>query len=93
MVNSFLDKRGQRDGQRMSFQHSAECESRTDALFRTGAYPSHVKHPTPLSDLVNFDLVLDVVISERMHLTDKGVSAKCIDMWINGHPEIGFKLT
>uniref|UniRef100_A0A182W806 Uncharacterized protein n=1 Tax=Anopheles minimus TaxID=112268 RepID=A0A182W806_9DIPT len=57
---------------------------RTDIKFRNMEYPSHIKNPTPLIDLINFDIIQDVIVSDRLHLIDLGLMKKLLNGWCRG---------
>uniref|UniRef100_A0A182RGM3 Uncharacterized protein n=1 Tax=Anopheles funestus TaxID=62324 RepID=A0A182RGM3_ANOFN len=59
-------------------------EKRTDAKFRAREYPQHCKKPTPLTDILYFDIIADVIIADRLHLIDFGVMRKLLNGWIKG---------
>ncbi|XP_049294177.1 uncharacterized protein LOC125769488 [Anopheles funestus] len=59
-------------------------EKRTDAKFRAQEYPQHCKKPTPLIDILYFDIIADVIIADRLHLIDLGVMRKLLNGWIKG---------
>uniref|UniRef100_A0A182P9T4 Transposase domain-containing protein n=1 Tax=Anopheles epiroticus TaxID=199890 RepID=A0A182P9T4_9DIPT len=82
-----------REGSRMFFRYRECREPRTHAKFVTHEYPAHIIYRSPLVDLTNCDVVQDIVSAERMHLVDKGVMHKCLNIWINGHCEVSGKLT
>uniref|UniRef100_A0AAG5DNQ2 Transposase domain-containing protein n=1 Tax=Anopheles atroparvus TaxID=41427 RepID=A0AAG5DNQ2_ANOAO len=60
------------------------ADPRTDAEFRSGAYTAHCKKSTPLLDLSYFDIVEDVIVSDRLHLLDLGIMKKLLRGWLNG---------
>ncbi|XP_053678671.1 uncharacterized protein LOC128729048 [Anopheles nili] len=37
---------------------------------------SFIKAPTPLTDWLNFDIIQDVIVADRMYLIDLGVTKK-----------------
>uniref|UniRef100_A0A182NT41 Uncharacterized protein n=1 Tax=Anopheles dirus TaxID=7168 RepID=A0A182NT41_9DIPT len=58
---------------------SVHAELRTDAGFRNRIDKDHHKDwKTPLEDLHNFNLVDDVVVADRLHLIDLGVTKKLL---------------
>uniref|UniRef100_A0A182N9Z1 Uncharacterized protein n=1 Tax=Anopheles dirus TaxID=7168 RepID=A0A182N9Z1_9DIPT len=58
---------------------SVHAELRTDAGFRSRIDKDHHKEwKTPLEDLHNFNLIDDVVVAERLHLIDLGVTKKLL---------------
>uniref|UniRef100_A0A182MZG8 Transposase domain-containing protein n=1 Tax=Anopheles dirus TaxID=7168 RepID=A0A182MZG8_9DIPT len=57
---------------------------RTDAGFRAGAYPGHCKTATPLLDLSGFNIIEDVIVADRLHLTDLGVMKRLLLGWRDG---------
>ncbi|XP_041767327.1 uncharacterized protein LOC121591047 [Anopheles merus] len=80
------------DGKLVYYKQGQACEPRTDALFRTEHYPGHVSNWTPLRDLENCDLVLDIVVTERRQLTELGVLPQLLQLWVNGYQGIDCKL-
>ena len=42
--------------------------------------------------MINCHMIMDFVL-DCMHLINKGVLARKMDIWINGHPEVKFKLS
>uniref|UniRef100_A0A182TMA6 Uncharacterized protein n=1 Tax=Anopheles melas TaxID=34690 RepID=A0A182TMA6_9DIPT len=42
-----------------------DAPNRTDALFRDGTYRAHIRHSTPLVDLANFDMIMDIPTTDR----------------------------
>lgn len=51
---------------------------RTDANFRASAYGRHHKTVTPLADVPNLDLIEDIVVGDRLHLIDLGVTKRLL---------------
>ncbi|XP_053674051.1 uncharacterized protein LOC128724349 [Anopheles nili] len=43
-----------------------------------------MKIPTPLIDLINLDIIEDIIVSDRLHLIDLGITKKLIKGWIDG---------
>ncbi|XP_311044.4 uncharacterized protein LOC1272165 [Anopheles gambiae] len=80
------------DGKLVYYTQETACEPRTDKLFRGKHYPGHVSKWTPLRDLKNCDLVLDIVVTERRQLTELGVLAQLLQLWVNGYQDIDCKL-
>uniref|UniRef100_A0A182WY64 Transposase n=1 Tax=Anopheles quadriannulatus TaxID=34691 RepID=A0A182WY64_ANOQN len=80
------------DGKLVYYKYETACEPRTDVLFRAKHYPGHVSHWTPLRELENCDLVLDIVVTERRQLTELGVLAQLLQLWVNGYQGIDCKL-
>lgn len=63
---------------------NTSASKRTDADFRLKRYPDHHHTRSPLLDLVNFDLIDDVIVSDRLHLIDLGVIRKLLQGWRAG---------
>uniref|UniRef100_A0A8W7PB59 Uncharacterized protein n=1 Tax=Anopheles coluzzii TaxID=1518534 RepID=A0A8W7PB59_ANOCL len=80
------------DGKLVYYTQETACEPRTNKLFRDNHYPGHVSKWTPLRDLKNCDLVLDIVVTERRQLTELGVLAQLLQLWVNGYQDIDCKL-
>lgn len=72
---------------------SINSAPRTDAHFRTKSYGRHHKTPTPLIDIPNLDLIQDIIVGDRLHLIDLGVTKRMLKGWRDG--SLGFltKLT
>uniref|UniRef100_A0A182IDV3 Transposase domain-containing protein n=1 Tax=Anopheles arabiensis TaxID=7173 RepID=A0A182IDV3_ANOAR len=61
-----------------------EAPNRTDALFRDGTYRAHIRHSTSLIDLANFDMIMDIPTTDRLHLVDLGVMRHLMRSWRSG---------
>ncbi|XP_041775313.1 uncharacterized protein LOC121595414 [Anopheles merus] len=61
-----------------------DAPNRTDALFRDGTYRGHIRHSTPLIDLANFDMIMDIPTTDRLHLVDLGVMRHLMRSWRSG---------
>uniref|UniRef100_A0A4Y0BCY6 Transposase domain-containing protein n=1 Tax=Anopheles funestus TaxID=62324 RepID=A0A4Y0BCY6_ANOFN len=57
---------------------------RTDAEFRQGIYVGHRVGNSPLLDLGCFDIVKDVLVGDKLHLIDLGVTRKLLQGWVYG---------
>lgn len=57
---------------------------RTDQEFRATAYGNHHQLRTPLLDIKNLDMIEDIVIADRLHLLDHGITKKLLMGWCNG---------
>ncbi|KFB53780.1 AGAP002950-PA-like protein [Anopheles sinensis] len=60
---------------------STNASKRSDEDFRLERYPDHHRTRSPLLDLVNFDMIEDVIVSDRLHLIDLGVMRKLLQGW------------
>lgn len=77
---------------------SVGANPRTDSGFRSRECPEHHQRwRSPLEDLINFNIVDDVVVGDRLHLIDLGVTRKILRGFLDGkfknlprwsHPEI-----
>uniref|UniRef100_A0A182PWM3 Uncharacterized protein n=1 Tax=Anopheles epiroticus TaxID=199890 RepID=A0A182PWM3_9DIPT len=56
----------------------------SDERFRTQAYGKHHKEYTPLLDLMHFNIIEDVIVSDRLHLIDFGIVRKLLQGWVFG---------
>uniref|UniRef100_A0A182ICM1 Uncharacterized protein n=1 Tax=Anopheles arabiensis TaxID=7173 RepID=A0A182ICM1_ANOAR len=68
----------------MCFPIATMFPARTNEAFRGMEYGEHHKETTPLIKLDNFDIVEDVIVSDRLHLIDLGVTRKFLQGWIFG---------
>ena len=57
---------------------------RTNENFRGRACAEHHKETSPLEKLLHFDMVLDVIIADRLHLIDLGVMRKFLQAYVFG---------
>ncbi|XP_053678666.1 uncharacterized protein LOC128729043 [Anopheles nili] len=55
---------------------------RTHCQFTKNVYGPYRKAPTPLTDLRNFDIIQHVIVGDRMHLIDLGVTKKLVKEWL-----------
>ncbi|XP_035890660.1 uncharacterized protein LOC118513892 [Anopheles stephensi] len=72
-----------KDARKVIFENS-EAEKRTDAEFRSGLYAAHYKRPSPLIEIKNFNIVENVIVGDRLHLIDLGVTKKLLKGWSHG---------
>ncbi|XP_049283990.1 uncharacterized protein LOC125764134 isoform X1 [Anopheles funestus] len=63
---------------RRAYYDGINGEPRTDELFRANAYPTHYKNPTPLTDVINFDMIKDIPVADELHLLYLGVMRKIL---------------
>uniref|UniRef100_A0AAG5DRP2 Uncharacterized protein n=1 Tax=Anopheles atroparvus TaxID=41427 RepID=A0AAG5DRP2_ANOAO len=70
-------------GRTMTFP-GINAAKRTDHGFRSGVYSGHHKTTTPLLDVLNFDIIEDVIVSDRLHLIDLGVMKRLVVAWRDG---------
>ncbi|KFB38698.1 hypothetical protein ZHAS_00006098 [Anopheles sinensis] len=57
---------------------------RTDNAFRAGSYGEHHRTRTPLLDIRNIDIIEDIIIADRLHLLDHGVTKRLLTGWCEG---------
>ncbi|XP_053664208.1 uncharacterized protein LOC128713372 [Anopheles marshallii] len=57
---------------------------RSDAEFRQGIYVRHKVGHSPLLELRFFDIVKDVLVGDKLHLIDLGVTRKLLHGWVYG---------
>uniref|UniRef100_A0AAG5DR72 Transposase domain-containing protein n=1 Tax=Anopheles atroparvus TaxID=41427 RepID=A0AAG5DR72_ANOAO len=60
------------------------ANKRTDGAFRNKEYVLHQTGSTPLVDLENFDIIEDIVVGDRLHQIDIGVTKKLLNIWYIG---------
>ncbi|XP_058126535.1 uncharacterized protein LOC131285620 [Anopheles ziemanni] len=60
------------------------ADQRTDDAFRNNEYVLHQTGTTPLIDLENFDMIEDVIVGDRLHQIDIGVTKKLLNIWYVG---------
>uniref|UniRef100_A0AAG5D0U7 Transposase domain-containing protein n=1 Tax=Anopheles atroparvus TaxID=41427 RepID=A0AAG5D0U7_ANOAO len=67
------------------FFRGVDAQQRTDEEFRSmDVYIGHHKERTPLLEIPRFDVIKDVVIADRLHLIDLGVTKKLLKGWMSG---------
>ncbi|XP_040172692.1 uncharacterized protein LOC120905723 [Anopheles arabiensis] len=57
---------------------------RTHQDFKDSKYGEHHRETTPLIDLLHFDIIVNVIIADLLHLIDFGVTRKVINGWKSG---------
>ncbi|XP_040156786.1 uncharacterized protein LOC120896607 isoform X2 [Anopheles arabiensis] len=65
------------------------ASERTDEAFRKQMYGDHHKIDSPLLLLDNFDIILQIIVSDQLHLIDLGVTKRFLIGLIEG--KFGFK--
>uniref|UniRef100_A0A182NGJ4 Uncharacterized protein n=1 Tax=Anopheles dirus TaxID=7168 RepID=A0A182NGJ4_9DIPT len=74
---------GESVAQRVVFLN-ANAERRTDHAFRNREYSLHQTGCTPLVDLIDFDIIQDIIVVDRLHQIDIGVTKKLLYIWFMG---------
>ncbi|XP_053667917.1 uncharacterized protein LOC128718306 [Anopheles marshallii] len=75
---------GRRRNARMTFEGTAEA--RTDAEFRSGQYViGHQKRPTPLLDVIGFDMVKTITVADDLHILHLGVTKRLLEGYVEGN--------
>ncbi|XP_061502830.1 uncharacterized protein LOC133391667 [Anopheles gambiae] len=74
---------GESVSQRMVFLDTSAAK-RTHKGFLDGDYILHCTGSTPLIDLDEFDIILDMIVVDRLHQIDIGLTKKLLHIWYMG---------
>uniref|UniRef100_A0A182XN15 Transposase domain-containing protein n=1 Tax=Anopheles quadriannulatus TaxID=34691 RepID=A0A182XN15_ANOQN len=75
------------------YPYAAFSQPRDHNSFYNEQYPLHQKFLTALSRLYGLNMILDIIVSDRLHLIDEGVLGRLIFLWTSVFPGQKFRMS
>ncbi|XP_061508243.1 uncharacterized protein LOC133392254 [Anopheles gambiae] len=75
------------------YPYAAFSQPRDHNSFCNEQYPLHQKFLMALSRLYGLNMILDIIVSDRLHLIDEGVLGRLIFLWTSVFPRQKFRLS